>query len=128
MGHNIVDVRHRAGINNPVADGLSRMWHNHARTNTDGSSWSVLPDWEVSRGITHDILLVAEDSLNAPTHPLETQFRSDIFFTPVIKHLLGKNAGASISERKRAMHRAEGFSIANGKLWRTSARPSDRVA
>ncbi|KZP29530.1 hypothetical protein FIBSPDRAFT_727445, partial [Athelia psychrophila] len=128
MGHNIIDIRHRAGINNPVADSLSRMWHNRARTSTDGSSWSVLPDWEASRGITHDILLVNEDSPGAPMHPLEAKFRGDIFFLPIVKHLLGKNVGAHISERKRAMHRAEGFNIANGKLWRVSSKASDQTA
>lgn len=128
MGHNIIDIRHRAGINNPVVDGLSRMWNNHARTSTDSSTWSVLPDWEASRGITHDILLVQEESPNTPTHPLEAEFRSDIFFMPIIRHLLGKTAGAVISERRHAMHRAEGFNIENGRLWRVSSKPSDRVA
>lgn len=128
MGHNIVDIRHRAGINNPVADGLSRMWRNRERTSTDGSSWSVLPDWESSRGITHDILMVAEDSPSTPMHALEAQFRGDVFFMPIVRHLLGKTAGASISERRRAMHRAEGFSITDGRLWRISSKPSDRVA
>lgn len=94
----------------------------------DESSWSILPDWEVSRGITHNILLVTKDSPNTLMHPLEATFRGDIFFLPVVRHLLGKNTGASLSEHKRAMHGAEGFSIDHGKLWRVSAKPSDRAA
>ncbi|KZP33356.1 hypothetical protein FIBSPDRAFT_720795, partial [Athelia psychrophila] len=125
--HNIIDVRHRPGVNNPVADGLSRMWRNRPRTNTDGSSWSVLPDWESSRGMLHDVMQMT-DSPGAPSHPLETQFRGDIFFTPIIKHLLGKTAGDSIPDRRRAMHRAEGFMIEQDKLWRVSNKKTDRVA
>ena len=113
FSHNIINIRHRPGIENPVADGLSRMWRNRKRTNADGSSWSVLPDWEATRGITNDILLVAtpnEDTVLS-RHPLETQFLGDIFFTPIIRHLLGKSTGDSVSECRCAMHRAEGFTV-----------------
>lgn len=51
-------------------------------------------------------------------HPLETKFKGDVFFSPIIRHLLGKSAGDSIPERQCAMHRAEGFMIENDKLWR----------
>ena len=51
-----------------------------------------------------------------------------VFFTPIVRHLLGKSAGDSMSERRRAMHRAEGFMVDNSKLWRVSMRPQDRVA
>jgi hypothetical protein len=127
LSHNIIDIRHRPGIQNPVADGLSRMWRNRKRTLVDGSSWSVLPDWEASKGIQHDIMLVA-DLPARPTHPLEEEFRGDIFFAPIVHHLLGKSAGDSIATRKRAMHRSEGFIIENDKLWRISTKPTDRVA
>ena len=129
LSHNIIDIRHRPGIENPVADGLSRMWRNRKRSTTDGSSWSVLPDWEAMKGITNDVLSVASpnDTSALPLHPLEVQFQGDIFFTPIIRHLLGKSAGDSVSERRRAMHRAEGFTIDDGKLWRVSTKAHDRV-
>jgi hypothetical protein len=44
LSHNIIDIHHLPGIENPVADGLSRMWRNCKQTSTDGSSWSVLPE------------------------------------------------------------------------------------
>ena len=47
---------------------------------------------------------------------------------PVIKHLLGKAAGDSIAERWRAAHWAEGFMIEEGKSWKVSNRPTNRVA
>ena len=31
-------------------------------------------------------------------HPLETMFRGDVFFMPIVRHLLGKSAGDSMSE------------------------------
>ena len=84
LSHNIVDIRHRPGINNPVADGLSRMWRNRPRTPADGSSWSVLPDWEASKGIKNNILQVST-SPGAPGHQeLELHFQGDMFFSPII--------------------------------------------
>src|SRR6202044_3829613 len=108
LGHNIVDIQHRPGIQNPVADGLSRMWQNRERSQTDGSTWSVLPDWEASKGIQNDVMAIL-DSPNPTEHPLLTTFKGDIFFTPMLNHLLGKSTGNSIAEWRKAMHRAEGF-------------------
>ena len=81
LGHNIVDIRHQPGIQNPVADGLSRMWRNWERSQTDGSTWSVLPDWEASKGIQNDIMAIL-DSLNPTEHPLLTTFKGDISSPP----------------------------------------------
>ena len=49
LSYNIIDIPHRQGIENPVTDGLSRMWRNRKRTQNDGSTWSVLPYWEASK-------------------------------------------------------------------------------
>ena len=99
LSHNIIDIRHRPGIKNLVADGLSRMWHNRKCTMTDGSHWSVLPDWETAKGIKNDVMSVINAMLYTLEHPLETMFRGDVFFMPIVRHLLGKSAGDSMSEQ-----------------------------
>ncbi|KIM80641.1 hypothetical protein PILCRDRAFT_9457 [Piloderma croceum F 1598] len=58
------------------------------------------------------------DSPHPTEHPLVTTFKGDIFFAPVVNHLLGKTTGDSIAERRKAMHRAEGFMVEDNKLWR----------
>jgi hypothetical protein len=81
---------------------------------------SVLPDWETTRGIHNNI-----HPINATTPPsneyippyeLADHFKGDVFFEPIVNHLLGRNTGSDISERWRAMHRAQGFIIEQGKL------------
>ena len=68
LGHNIITIQHRPGVENPVADGLSQMWDGKERMDMDGSSWSVLPNWETTKGIVNDILSI---SYVPPTiHPL----------------------------------------------------------
>lgn len=119
LSHNIIDIRHHPGIHNPITNGLSRMWHNCTCSSTDGLHWSVLPDWEASKGFRNDVMSVL-DMPDTLEHLLETKFKGDVFFAPIIRHLLGKSAGDSIPERQCAMHQAEGFMIENDKLWRVS--------
>lgn len=130
LAHNIVNIRHCLGVENPLADGLSRMWANRKCTDADGSSWSVLPDWEAQSGIKNNILSV-QPTEDAPrpqaSSDIKERFTKYVFFEPVVRHLLGQNAGTNISERCRAMHRAKCFFIEDGELWRMSTKPSDRV-
>lgn len=131
LAHNIIDIRHRPGVENPVADGLSRMWQNRKRRAGDGSDWSVLPDWEATRGIKNDILTIADSPLPTTTplpFELVDHFKDDAYFEPIVSHLLGRNTGATISERNRVMHRSKGFIIEDGKLWRLSTKANDRVS
>ncbi|CAK5263795.1 unnamed protein product, partial [Mycena citricolor] len=126
LARNIIDIRHRPGIENPVADALSRKWANRDRTEQDGSAWSVLADWEAPRGVIRDVFTVADT--HAASHPLQALFADDLFFAPVIDYLLGYTVGDSIAERRRLAHRAEGFMIAEGKLWRVADTAARRVA
>ncbi|KAJ7330927.1 hypothetical protein DFH08DRAFT_708715 [Mycena albidolilacea] len=121
---NIIDICHRPSIENPVADGLSCMWSQRKRLSTDGSDWSVLADWEASTGITRDIFAVAQSPMS---HPLQVCFADDIFFAPIVQYLLGNTVGSSIQERKRLSHRANGFMIEDGKLWRVADKAARRV-
>jgi len=45
-----------------------------------------------------------------------------------VEHLLGISGGTTISERRRATHRANGFMIDDGKLWRVADAAARRVA
>ena len=87
---------------------------------------SVLPDWEASRGIQNDVMAIL-DSLNPTEHPLLTTFKGDIFFTPILNHLLGKSTGNLIVEQRKAMHRAEGFMLEGKKLWCVSSKARDCI-
>ena len=109
LAHNIIAIRHQPGVENPVADGLSRMWDSRRRTMEDGSDWSVLPNWEATKGIVNDILSVSYIPPNI--HPLESRFASDLFFEPIVKHLLGHDAGSTPAARRKAMHQASSFTM-----------------
>ena len=126
LAHNIIAIRHRPGVENPVADGLSRMWDGRKRTEDDGSNWSVLPNWEATKGIVNDILSISYVPPNI--HPLEKCFADDIFFEPIVKHLLGHDAGSTPAARRKATHQASGFTILDDKLWKVSSKANDRVA
>ena len=126
LAHNIIAIRHRPGVENPVADGLSRMWDSRERTSEDGSDWSVLPNWEATKGIVNDILSISYVPPNI--HPLESRFASDIFFEPIVKHLLGHDAGSTPAARRKATHQALNFTILDDTLWKISSKANDRVA
>ena len=115
LSHNIIDICYHPGIHNPIANGLSRMWHNCTHSSTDGLHWSVLLDWEALKGIRNDVMSVL-DMPDTLEHLLETKFKGDVFFAPIIRHLLGKSTGDSIPEHQHTIHQAEGFMIENDKL------------
>ena len=58
LSHQIVDVGHHPGIENPVADGISRGFRDE-RIKGDGSEWSVEADWHERSGMTNGLWAVA---------------------------------------------------------------------
>ncbi|KAJ6485492.1 hypothetical protein DFH09DRAFT_948996, partial [Mycena vulgaris] len=125
MSHRIVDVCHRPGIENPVADGLSRGF-TEARVQGDGSSWSVAADWHASSGLTNSLWAVAESS--ARQLDLRERFKGDTFFEPIIGCLLGDSTGSTIGETRHAIRRAKDYMIDEGRLWKVGDRYSTRTA
>ena len=125
LARQIVDIRHRPGIENPVANAISRKWRNRPHVPGDGSSWTVQPDWDQRQGVKNDVMQVTAESTHQ--HEVLTRYADDVFFRPITQHLLGLNSGDSPQDRRRAAHRATGFMIENGKLWRISTRATDRT-
>ena len=60
LSHNIIDVHHRLGHLNTVANGLSRKYVNLPVEDGDGHEWTVSEDWEVRVGLAHNIFGVTE--------------------------------------------------------------------
>jgi len=60
IAHQIIDVRHIPGHINLVGDGISRQDEDQPHVEGDGSSWSVIPDWEDARGLKYDLFSVAD--------------------------------------------------------------------
>ena len=113
LSHQIVDVGHRPGVGNPVADGISRGF-GEERTDRDGSSWSVEADWHARSGLTNSLWMVVGRQNNEETEELRTRFEGDDFFEPIVEALLGKPRGNSIKETRHAMRRAREFMIEGG--------------
>jgi hypothetical protein len=60
--HQIVDVRHRSGKGNVVANGLSRKFVGVPLTAGDRHEWTVCEDWEARTGPTHTFFHIAEET------------------------------------------------------------------
>jgi hypothetical protein len=73
------------------------MWCNRKHKLKDGSNWSVLPDWEATKGMHNDVMSVST-SLPMLPYELEDRFKGDMFFELVIHHLSGRDSGSSVSE------------------------------
>ena len=118
LAHNIVDVRHRPGRLNVVADGLSRKFVNTPKEQGDGHEWSVSEDWEARTGLTNDIFVLDTTQTEAAYSELRTRFADENVFLEVIDSMLELDQGKSLRVRKRAKHKAKGYLIDEGKLWR----------
>ena len=114
LAHNIADVRHIPGKIN-IADGVSRQYEGLEKAGGDGSEWSVEPDWEPTEGIVYDLYQVSATSDETTT--LRERFKAEPLYLQVLDALAGIQQGTSVREKQRAKHRAEGYSISDGKLW-----------
>ena len=128
LAHWIIDVRHIKGTSNSV-DGISRQWApGSERTATDGSTWSVNPDWEERTGLTHDIFLLTTNvNDNETTDALENRFANEPLFLQVILAIREKDQALAVRDRKRARHRASEYQIEDGKLWHIRGKRSVRA-
>jgi len=72
--HNIVDVRHRPGHLNIIADGLSHQFVNLPCEPGDGHEWTVSEDWEARMKLANDIFQVQTSQLDLTYAALRTQF------------------------------------------------------
>jgi hypothetical protein len=115
--HQIIDVCHIPGCINLVGDRISRQDEDQPHVEGDGSSWSIIPDWEDARGLEYDLFSVT-DAGSDTHHKLRKQFKDELIFIEVVDALLGLNESSSVNDRKQAAHRAEGYFIEDGKLWR----------
>ncbi|OJT14782.1 Retrovirus-related Pol polyprotein from transposon 297, partial [Trametes pubescens] len=128
LAHQIVDVRHIPGKLNTVADGLSRVGENAAREAGDGSEWTVSEDWETNTGLVNDIFQVNGDSdTSEVVDTLLHRFRDEPLFIEVIQAIMNTTETTDERKAKRARHRAEQYSIDDGKLWRTKGGTKARA-
>lgn len=120
LAHAIVDVRHVPGRTNVVADGLSRSWEGTPRAPGDGSEWTVSEDWESAHGIINDIMGVAVEE--SDTYALLcNRFREEPVFLEVVEAISNQQTSGTLRAKQRARHRAKGYEISEGKLWRIGA-------
>ncbi|GLB38087.1 putative retrotransposable element Tf2 155 kDa protein type 1-like [Lyophyllum shimeji] len=127
LAYQIMDVRHRPGRLNLVADGISRKYVNLPKESGDGHEWTVSEDWEARTGLQNDIFRITEASHLSAYTSLRERFVKEKIFLEVIDSLLELDQGRSLRERKKARHRAQGYMIEDGKLWRVGDTKSVRA-
>ncbi|KIJ52710.1 hypothetical protein M422DRAFT_83228, partial [Sphaerobolus stellatus SS14] len=91
----------------------------------DGSEWSVQPEWEAGKGMVDDVFEMKEDK---ELSVLRDRFKEDPWFLEVINYLGGKTRSLTVRERRWLHHKAAGFWIEDGKLWKASTKAVDRAA
>ena len=113
-----LDVCHRLGQLNVVADRLSRKFVNTPKEEGDRHEWTVSEDWEACTKLANDILVIHTAQLESTYDTLRTRFAHEKVFIEVIDSILELDHGMSLRVRKRAKHKAKGYMIEEGKLWK----------
>lgn len=125
LAYQVTAVRHRPGTTNVAADALSRCMSGRPRAEGDGSAWSVSEDWESAHGLVNDLLLVQlTDSM---VSDLRERFAQEPLFLEVIEALQDLDGDKPERERHRARHRALGYMIDEGRLWKIADGKSTRA-
>lgn len=124
MGHNIVDCCHRPGRLNQAADGMSRQYTDTPQRKGDGHEWTVSSDWAANSGLKYDIWSVQLDS---EQEALRTRFRKEPVFLEVIDAIYNLDHRKRVRDKRRARHRALGYQIEDGRLWRIGDGKSTRA-
>jgi len=110
---------------NVAADALSRRLSGHPRTDGDGSAWTVSEDWESAHGIVNDLLLTETSSTEVKD--LRSRFQHEPLLLEVVEALLNLDGEKPEKDRRRARHRALGYIIEDGRLWRIADGKSSRT-
>ena len=107
-------------------DGLSRKFINLLVADGDGHEWTVSEDWEARTGVVNDIFQVANTNPTPESLKMLERFLEEKVFKDIVGSLLELNHGKSLRDRKRVRHRAKGYMIEGGKLWKVGNRKSIR--
>ncbi|KIJ35102.1 hypothetical protein M422DRAFT_80194, partial [Sphaerobolus stellatus SS14] len=91
----------------------------------DGGDWSVQPEWEGKKGLVNNVFGIEDDG---ELIALRERFREDPWFLEIVDYLVGNTKSLSVRERRRLHHKAAGFWLEDGKLWRASTKATDRTA
>jgi hypothetical protein len=126
LAHHIVDVQHIPGRVNLVGNGISRMDEGQPHREGDGSSWSVTPDREHTKGIYYDLFAVGT-VISTLHSSLRKHFIDEAVFLQVLHVLLGITGASTEAERKRAKHHSEGYFVEDRKLWRLGGATPTRA-
>ena len=97
LAHNIVDICHRLGHLNVVADGLSRKFVNVPKERGDGHEWTVSEDWEACTGLANNVMYTNMNQQVATYEALRTRFADEKVFLEVIDSMLELDQGKSLS-------------------------------
>ena len=123
LDHNITNVHHRPGRLNTVADSLSCKYVNVPYEDGDGHKWTVSENLEAWTGLVNNIMHVNKEPLYEKLHE---RFEDKKLFVDIIDTLLELDQEKSIRNKKRVRHRAEGYMIEDGRLWKVGDVSSTR--
>ncbi|KZP12542.1 hypothetical protein FIBSPDRAFT_754729, partial [Athelia psychrophila] len=103
---------------NTAADSLSRQYTGAPKRDDDGHHESVNPDWETQRGLVNDVWTLDTENLDNSISVLRERFADEPIFLQVVDAFMELDHDKPAREKRRARHRAVGYQLDDGKLWR----------